>query len=618
MLTCKELADRWHVSERLIRTLCVNGRLEGAVKVGKSWRIPDDVEKPQDDRIKNGKYSKGSLRVLPVGVSDYVRAQSEYYYVDKTLLVKEILDRKALVTLFTRPRRFGKTLNMDMLRVFFEKTSEDTSIYFKDKAIWQQGAIYTEHQGKYPVIFLTFKDVKFSTWEDTFAKLARLIQEEYGRHKEVLQGDKLDHNEKNLFLHILEDNVDSVDLASALESLAKILHLYYCVAPIIIIDEYDTPIQEGYAQGFYEEAIAFMRNLFSGAFKDNRHLSYGFMTGILRIAQESLFSGLNNLTVNSIMDIAYSSHFGFTLQEVKELLHYYAYSDKEAELKAWYNGYIFGNQEIYNPWSVINYISNDCIPQAYWVNTGKIEILEDVLQSSNEDIEQRLYALLCGESVVSVIDQSVAYRHLGMEEDTIFSILLVAGYLKPVKKTLQDDGAYICEVRIPNKEIAVVYKREVLSHLKSVGALRNTTANLVAESIYSNDHKKLQKAITDYMNSSMSYYDGGAEAFYHGLSLGLVAMLDNYYRIKSNREAGAGRFDLCLIPKTDKYPAIIMEFKWKQGVDTAQLQLLAQEALEQIEARRYEQELLNDGLTDIIKMGIAFSGKKAIVAAVNS
>jgi hypothetical protein len=387
------------------------------------------------------------------------------------LLIKEFLDQKPLVSLFTRPRRFGKTLNMDMLRVFFEISDEDTSIYFKDKAIWKCGADYTKHQGKYPVIFLTFKDVKFHSWEATLDKIRELLQAEFGRHLELLESKKIAGYEKEYFTRIIDGSATEVDLTSALEKLSKMLAEHYGKAPIIIIDEYDTPIQEGYAKDFYDEIIGFMRNFFSGAFKDNKNLSYGFLTGILRIAQESIFSGLNNLTVNSVMDEEYDSYFGFTYSEVHEMLEYYGVTDKEAELKDWYDGYLFGSTEIYNPWSVINYVSRGCIPQAYWVNTGKNEVLADVLKVATDDITERLYALLQGERVIARIDQNVVYRSLSEDPANVYSLLLVAGYLKTPNKELQADGAYLCEVSIPNREIAAVYKNEILSHLMQIGAI---------------------------------------------------------------------------------------------------------------------------------------------------
>ena len=532
-----------------------------------------------------------TLKSLPIGISDYVRAQSEYYYVDKTMLIKEFLDKKPLVSLFTRPRRFGKTLNMDMLRVFFEKKAEDTSKFFTDKDIWKCGEEYRSYQGQYPVIFLTFKDVKFDTWSATIDKIRALLQEEYGRHQEILYSEYIAKYEKDYFTKILEGTATEVDMTSALEKLSAMLARHYGKAPVIIIDEYDTPIQEGYSKDFYDEIIGFMRNFFSGAFKDNKNLSYGFLTGILRIAQESIFSGLNNLSVNTVMDEEYDKYFGFTNAEVREMLGYYGVSEKYGELKNWYDGYCFGNKEIYNPWSVINYVSKGCVPQAYWVNTGKNEILEGVLTVADDDIIERLYALLQGESVIARIDQNVVYKSLSEDPANIYSLLLVAGYLKTGKKELLDDGTYLCEVSIPNKEIAAVYRSEVLFHLLQIGAITRTTANKIAESLYTNDFGQLQKAITEYMEKTISFYDAGAEGFYHGLVLGLIALMDNQYTIKSNRESGNGRYDICLFPKEKRHLGIIMELEWKNGLDENMLNKLSVEALSQINDKSYDTEM---------------------------
>lgn len=619
MKTCKEKALEWNVSPRSVNDMCKKGRIQGAIKEKGSWLIPDDSPKPMDGRVSNGKYikknmvAKAEVKSLPIGISDYVRAQEEYYYVDKTLLIKEFLDKKPLVSLFTRPRRFGKTLNMDMLKVFFEISDKNTSKYFADKNIWQCGEEYRSHQGKYPVIFLTFKDVKFDTWDVTIDKIRGLLQEEYGRHQELLNSDKLSQYEKEYFTKIISATANEVELTSSLERLSKMLASHYDKAPVIIIDEYDTPIQEGCSKDFYDEIIGFMRNFFSGAFKDNKNLSYGFLTGILRIAQESIFSGLNNLTVNSLMDEEYDSFFGFTESEVKAMLSYYGVSDKEEELKDWYDGYLFGSEEIYNPWSVINYISKGCIPQAYWVNTGKNEILDDVLRVATDDITERLYDLLQGERVVARIDQNVVYRSLAEDPANIYSLLLVAGYLKTPKKELQADGSYLCEVSIPNREIATVYKSEILSHFLQTGAITRTTANKIAESLYANDYKKLQSAIGEYMDKSIGFFDGGAEGFYHGLMLGLIALMDNQYKIKSNRESGDGRFDVSLIPREKRYPGIILELKWKEKLSDVELEKWSNEALKQIGELRCDSEMKEDGITEILKFGIAFSGKKVCV-----
>ena len=313
------------------------------------------------------------------------------------------------------------------------------------------------------------------------------------------------------------------------------------------------------------------------------------------------------------MDEAYDQYFGFTSMEVHKMLEYYGTLEKEAELKEWYDGYLFGNEEIYNPWSVINYISKGCVPQAYWVNTGKNEILEDVLEIATDDITERLYALLQGEPVIARIDQNVVYRSIAEDPANIYSLLLVAGYLKTPRKNLQADGSYLCEVSIPNREIAAVYKNEILSHLLQIGAITRTTANKIAESLYANDYKKLQAAISEYMDKSISFYDGGAEGFYHGLMLGLIALMDNQYKIKSNRESGDGRYDISLIPRENRYPGIILELKWKNGLSADLLDTFADEALTQIDNMRYDSEMKQEGINDILKFGIAFSGKKVRV-----
>ena len=614
MKSSKEKAMEWGISYHAVSNMCKNGKIQGAVKIGRTWQIPDDAEKPMDGRITSGNYMLKKIepkkKSLPIGIADYVRAQTEYYYVDKTLLIKDFLDQKPLVSLFTRPRRFGKTLNMDMLRVFFEISDEDTGRYFTDKKIWQCGEYYRAYQGKFPVIFLTFKDVKFATWENTIDKISALLQEEYDRHKEVMYSDQLASYEKEYFTRILNKTASEVELSAALEKLSKMLTKYYGTAPVIIIDEYDTPIQEGYSKDFYEEIVGFMRNFFSSAFKDNKNLSYGFLTGILRIAQESIFSGLNNLAVNTVLDNEYDQYFGFTNEEIHEMLKYYGALGKEKELKEWYDGYLFGSKEIYNPWSVINYISKGCTPQAYWVNTGKNEILEDVLKIATDDVTEKLFSLLQGRPAIARIDQNVVYRSLTKEPANMYSLLLVAGYLKATKKQLQADGSYLCEVSIPNKEIAAVYTSEILSHLVQIGAISNTTADKIAESLYANDQRKLQRAISDYLDQTISFYDAGAEGFYHGLVLGLIALMDNQYKIKSNREAGDGRYDICLIPRKNTYPGIIMELKWKKDLADDSLELLAKEALSQIDKNRYDLEIKEDGITDILKFGIAFSGKK--------
>lgn len=311
----------------------------------------------------------------PIRISDFKKAVTEYYYVDKTLMIKDFIDTSPEASLFTRPRHFGKTLNMDMLRVFFEKTAEDTSIYFKDKKIWNCGQRYRDYQGKYLVIFLTFKDVKFNSWREAFDKIKEVLRDEFDRHKSLLSDPELGEYHKLYCQKVMMKTATEVELTGALQILSQILDKHYHIAPVIIIDEYDTPVQQGYLYGAYDEIILFMRNLFSGGFKDNSHLSFGFMTGILRIAKESIFIGLNNLKINSIMENRYSGYFGFTKQEVQDMMDYYGQSEKYAEICEWYDGYRYGNTDIFNPWSVLNYIDEGCFPKAFWQSTGDKNII---------------------------------------------------------------------------------------------------------------------------------------------------------------------------------------------------------------------------------------------------
>lgn len=398
---------------------------------------------------------------LPVGHSDYKRVSSDFCYVDKTLLIKDILDNQPQVSLFTRPRRFGKTLNMDMLRVFFEKTEEDTARYFMDKKIWRCGEEYQKRQAKYPVIYLSFKDAKCETWERTLEYLKFVFATEFNRHPELFESDRCNAFEKRCFFKIASGEENEVELMQALQILSTMLHKHHGTQAIIIIDEYDTPIQQGYVKGYYEEAVAFMRVLFSGAFKDNQHMIYGFLTGILRVAKESIFSGLNNVKVNSILGERYSEYFGFTSEEVRQMAEYYEVPEKFQEICDWYDGYRFGNAEIFNPWSVIGYFDADCEAEAYWISTSSNDIIGEILEDADEELQESLKGLVQGKTVTTLVDTGVVYPELRNNMDSIYSFLLVTGYLKIVSRKKCNDGRYICEVAIPNKDVLCAYQKEL-------------------------------------------------------------------------------------------------------------------------------------------------------------
>ena len=597
-LSCAEAAKVMGITVRRIQQMCKQGEIPGVSKEGRSWRIPEDAV-----LLGLGERKKS----LPIGISDFKTATSHYYYVDKTLMIRDFLDTKPMVSLFTRPRRFGKTLNMDMIRVFFEKTQEDTSFYFRDKKIWQCGDGYTRHQGQYPVIFLTFKDVKCLTWEETFQKICRMISLEFIRHSELESSSMLSLYEKEQYQRLAGGNADAVDYQMGLQLLSMMLHKHYGKASIIIIDEYDTPIQQGHTCNFYSEIVNFMRSFFSGGLKDNPHLAFGFLTGILRVAKGSIFSGMNNLKINSILDKSYSEYFGFTKEEVKEMLRYYGKEEKYQEICDWYDGYRFGDAEIFNPWSVINYIEDNCFPKAFWQSTGNNEIIGEIIVTASSEITEGLYKLLCGEKITTYVDTSVIYPEVHNNPYSIYSFLLVAGYLKVAAVYPQNDGNFMCDVAIPNKEIAFVYEKEVLNRTN-----RNNVSVSISQAIFSGDAQKLQSLLEDFMLQSISSMDGANEGFYHGMMLGLCAVLGNRYQVRSNRESGIGRFDIQLTPLVSGIPGFLFEFKHTKDehVDLADL---ADSALQQIDEKRYDTEFRNAGVYSIIKIGIAFRGKNAVV-----
>lgn len=593
-ISCESAAKKIGVSTRRIQQMCKQKEIVGAIKDGRNWLIPDNailsLKKP-----------------LPIGVSDFKSATTNYYYVDKTLLIRDFLNAIPMVSLFTRPRRFGKTLNMDMLRVFFEKTPEDTSIYFKDKYIWQCGDYYTKHQGQYPVIFLSFKDVKCSSWQETFQKISKLISLEFMRHNELESSSVLSSYEKEQYHRFASENINEVDCQMGLQLLSLLLHKHYDKECVIIIDEYDTPIQQGHLCDFYNEIVDFMRNFFSGGLKDNPHLAFGFLTGILRVAKESIFSGMNNLKTNSILDNNYSSYFGFTNEEVREMLAYYDYEDKYQEICEWYDGYRFGNSEIFNPWSVINYISDQCFPKAFWQSTGSNDIIGEIIGTATPEINENLYKLFCGNTVTTYVDTSVIYPEVQSNPNSIYSFLLVAGYLKVAEIYPQNDGNYMCDVAIPNKEILYVYEKEVLNRTN-----QNNVSISIHQAIFSKDTSKLQSLLEDFMLKSISTMDGASEAFYHGMMLGLCAVLGSQFKVRSNRESGLGRFDIELLPMVKGIPGFIFEFKHTKDINV-DLDSLANSALKQIEDMKYDTELNDFGVEDIVKIGIAFRQKSAVV-----
>ena len=608
-LSIREAAAQWDVSPRRVQQMCKEGKIAGARKEGRTWLIPGS--EPVPVRAKTA--ARPQLLPLPVGISGYVEAVTRYYYIDKTLLIRDFIDALPKVSLFTRPRRFGKTLNMDMLRVFFERTSADTSVYFKNKAIWACGDYYRSFQGKYPVIYLSFKDVKYATWDNALKDIAANIRSEYARHAELGDSPACNTLEKQAYRDVISGMDDEVTLSRSLSLLSAMLHKHYGIGAVIIIDEYDTPIQQGYASGYYDQVIAFIRNLFSGAFKDNQDLAYGFLTGILRVAKESIFSGMNNLKVNTILDERYSEYFGFSREEVARILAYYGHEEKMAEVCEWYDGYQFGSSEIFNPWSVINYVDDHCYPKAFWQSTGSNEIIGDIIADATPEIIGNLRRLMQGETVVAFVDTGVIYPEVRKNPSSIYSFLLVAGYLRCTEIIPQSDGNFMCHVSIPNKEISFVYAKEIIARLTPEHG--ESTATAIQQAIFERDTETLRENIESYLLETISVFDTGSEAFYQGLMIGLCAILNNRYTVRSNRESGLGRFDIQLWPMDTGIPGFIFELKASKKRSES-LETLALEALQQIDGMRYEHEMRSGGVKEIIKVGIAFRGKEMSIRTV--
>ncbi len=613
-ITSAQMAEQLGITKRQVNALCAEGKIEGVYKKGNRWMIPAAaVEKHMG---KTG----GDIRPFPIGISDYKTAVSQYYYVDKTLLIKEIIDNAPSVSLFIRPRRFGKTLNMDMLRVFFEKTDDNNAVYFESTKIWECGETYRKEQGKYPVIYFSFKDIKYNTWNETKDNLQEIICMEFQRHESILAGGRLGDSDIRYFRQVLNKELPDSLWAGTLKRLSGILYRYYQTAPVILIDEYDTPIQQGHLKEYYEEVIGFMRNFLSGGLKDNPCMSRAFMTGILRVAKESIFSGLNNLSVNSVLDQRYSQYFGFTEGEVEQLLRDCGQSRKMKEVKEWYNGYLFGGTQIYNPWSVINYADHDFFPQTYWQSTGSNEILGEIVAGASADMMEEMRMLLTGESVSVYIDTSVVYPDVTRNPASVYSFLLMAGYLTVKNGKMLHDGNSLCDVSIPNREIVIVYEKEILAKMEDIIPMASSVA--VLRALLMGEDEKVQEELQKFLRETISYHDAAAEGFYHGLLLGMSAMLNQHYLVTSNREAGNGRYDIQLRPRNRKRYAYLIEIKAldRKGEGSAvtvdkELVSIAKEALRQIDAKDYAAELERNGCKMIRKLGIAFWKKECRVVS---
>jgi len=563
------------------------------------------------------KIDRAHLKPVPVGNSGWEDFSQTCYTVDKTLLVKELIDDGTTVALFTRPRRFGKTTALRMLKAFFEKTPKDTSFLFKPFGIWAAGEKYRAEQGRYPVIYLTFKDIDGATFDEAFVHLKMCLARMVGQYRNAVS--ELDDAEDVARLERVSRELGSVeDCGAALGLLATAIHRH-CgkslaadedpahAKPIILIDEYDMPVNRASTNGYLRQMTAFMRQFLSGALKDNEHVRMGIMTGVLRVAKEGILSGLNNLKVWTVFSRRYVEYFGFTASEVEALASFYGVKARMQEIKDWYDGYDFGGREIYNPWSVLCYFDNDCDAKPYWLDTSSNDIIAEIVRDLPHDTAATLEALLRdGRSLVPMTQELGPYAQIRDRPETLYALLVSSGYLKVVPPA---DGEELPEafawVTIPNREIAKVFVSDIVNRTRCYTG--RGEADAVAQAVIRRDPAAFRDAIRRFLVESASYFDGAAEGFYHGMVLGFLAVLRGSYKVRSNRESGEGRYDIALTPRAKDLPGVIIEIKAAKAED---LKALAGEARRQIDEKGYDAEMVAEGVTDILKLGLAFSGKK--------
>ena len=546
---------------------------------------------------------------LPIGISDYKLLVSEdYYYVDKTDFIRQVVEEGSLITLLPRPRRFGKTLNLSTLRYFFEKT--EGNVYrplFKGKSI-EQWKDFDKYQGQYPVIFITLKDCKGETFEEVLLMLAGEIKSEYIRldylQEHIRQEDNLDQ-----FIRLQNRKATPDELAGSMRLLADLLTDYWGMPPLVLLDEYDSPIHVAYDKGYYDRMIGFMRNFMSLVFKDNTNIFRGVITGILRVSKESIFSGLNNISVFSLLDRPMCASFGFTQDETDSVLDDYALGDHKEEVKQWYNGYLFAGITIYNPWSVLNYIMYDGVLAPYWVNTGSDVLLRHLLADGPSQIRDGVEALIQGDPVRSVINDKLAFPDLLDKATNIWSFLLFSGYLKASDPVMLSNKLYEYKLEVPNLEISTVFETIIQNWIDG-GPVKNDRLERMLQALRLGDIEYFEELLNDFLVNTLSYYDTSGrdpEKVYQAFLLGLLAGMSDF-EISSNREAGFGRYDILLRPKNGQGQAIIMELKRLRPKETVEQALAS--ALKQIEDKQYAATLRDAGFTDILKMAITFDGKQ--------
>lgn len=550
---------------------------------------------------------------LPVGVDDFEKLRKEqYYYIDKTLFIKDLLDMKGEVNLFTRPRRFGKTLNMSMLRCFFEKDMPGQAELFRGLQIMEAGERYLAFMGRYPVISLSLKSMKQPSCELSFEMLKKEVGSEFARHwRQVEESGKLTQAQKERYLRIRDLRGVESDYADALKFLSECLRISEGERTVILIDEYDVPLENAYFAGFYEKMTGIIRSLFESALKTNDNLAFAVVTGCLRISRESIFTGLNNLEINSITTALYGENFGFTQPEVEALLSFYGLEENLDTVQQWYDGYKFGNAEVYNPWSVISYVKSCCgdrqaLPRPYWSNTSSNSIVRSLVERADLSVKQEIEALIEGKTITKPIHEDITYEDIDSTQENLWNFLFFTGYLKKISEYQEGENIYI-EMAIPNREVRYIYKTTVLRWFEEKTDKKELTP--LYESILEGDTDRMSRILSENLMEAISFYDY-QESYYHGFLAGMLKNIGSYI-VLSNRESGNGRPDILLKYPSVRGKAVILEIK---VADTfSGLEEKCDEALRQIEEQEYEESLRQEGYQDILKYGVAFYRKECMV-----
>ena len=556
---------------------------------------------------------EADMRPLPVGIDSFEKLILEkYYYIDKTLLIKELLDLKGEVNLFTRPRRFGKTLNLSMLQYFFEDTGDakqnkKNRTLFDGLNIMRAEETYTSRMGQYPVIFLTLKSAKQRNFEAAYFKLREEISGEFKRHEKQLMSGDIPEDDRALFYEIASGKADREVYSGSLKILSRLLYQVTGKKAVILIDEYDVPLENAYFSGFYNEMIDFIRSLFESALKTNAYLQFAVITGCLRISKESIFTGLNHLNSISILDKQYSEHFGFTEQEVRQAMISYGVENRFEDMKEWYDGYSFGNREVYNPWSVIKFLydlvaDQNAFTRPYWLNTSSNDIVKNLVLRADSETKGQIEMLLAGNTLDIPVHEEITYADIYENEVNLWNFLFFTGYLTKADEYM-DDGMIFLKVRIPNQEVKMIYKTTIQNWFRET--VKKTDFHDLYQAMETGNAARMQEILNEQLLATISYYDS-AESFYHGFLAGILSQSGSYL-VESNRESGKGRYDLMVKTPSLRGRAFIIEIKVSSGID--ELENDAKKAVHQIYKKGYKETLLKEGYKRIDCYGIAFYRK---------